>query len=310
MIPTRSSYRLYGLSLETPLDLPCPRSGRRRRPDVSLAPGRPRPFLGARVRLGKGRHDWFAYRRLRDRSSYLRWSGLFEFLVSADGRRVRYLPLEHASTESLNTYLLGHVLSFSLLSFGAEPLHGTAIVADGRAIGFLGDCAAGKSTLGAAFLARGHRLLTDDLLVPARTATGYHVHPGIPRIKLFPSVARRLLGRADGQPMNNGTRKQVLALHEREYFARRAPLAALYVFADEPPGGERVTIEPLSAGEALLEVIAHAFNTIVTDRARLANQFSHASRLVSQVPVRRLGFARGLARLPQVCDAVLEDALG
>src|SRR5260221_13745531 len=149
-----------------------------------------------------------------------------------------------------------------MLAFGEEPLHGTAVVADGRAIGILGDCAVGKSTLAAAFISRGLRLLTDDVLVPEETARGYDVHPGIPRIKLFPSVARRLLGRDDGQRMNNGTLKQVLPLPKSQIFARKAPLAALYVLSDERPGGSDVSIAPLTTGTALLEVIRHSFNTI------------------------------------------------
>jgi len=122
-------------------------------------------------------------------------------------------------------------------------------------------------------------------------------------------VARRLLGREDGQRLNNGTMKQVLPLQAPQYHGRAAPLAALYVLADERPAGNEITIEPLSTGTALLEVIRHSFNTIVTDRPRLANQFTLASRLVSKVPVKRLGFTRGLPLLPAVCDAVLEDAL-
>jgi hypothetical protein len=278
---------------------------------VSLGAGQHKRFESARSAMSRGaaKRDWFAYRRLPDKSSYLRWSGLFEFLVSRDGRHIRYNPLEHASAESFNTYLLGHVLSFSLLAFGEEPLHGTAIVADGKAIGFLGDCAAGKSTLGAAFLSRGLKILTDDVLVPEETGEGYDVHPGIPRLKLFPSVARRLLGREDGQRLNNGTLKQVLPLEAAQYCGRKMPLAALYVLSDERPDGEAIRIEPLSTATALLEVIGHTFNTIVTDRARLANQFTLASRLVSRVPVKRLGYARGLSRLPAVCEAVLMDAL-
>ena len=306
----RSSYRLYGLSLETRLSLPCPTGPRRDQPRISLDAGSPASFQRARSDLGRaGRRDWFAYRRLADRSSYLRWSGLFEFLVSPDGRRIRYLPLGHAGSESLHTYLLGHVLSFSLLALGTEPLHGTAVVIAGKAIGLLGDPASGKSTLGAALLARGHPLLTDDVLAPVAGRRGWEVHPGIPRLKLFPAVARRLLGREDGQPMNTGTRKRVLPLSAAEHCARRLPLAALYVL-DGRPTARRVTIEPLRPADALLAVIRHTFNTIVQDRDRLANQLQLGSRLVQAVPVRRLTFPRRLASLPEVCAALVRDATG
>ncbi|MBI4421391.1 MAG: hypothetical protein HY560_11255 [Gemmatimonadetes bacterium] len=251
--------------------------------------------------------DWFACRRLRDRSIYLCWTDQFEFLVSPDGRGIHYRPLRHASAESLATYLLGQVLSFSLLAFRVEPLHGTAVVVDGKAIAFLGDCGSGKSTLGAAFLSRGYPVLTDDLLIPEPVRGGYAVPPGMPRIKLFPSVARRVLGRDGGSRLNHGTSKQVLPLQAGESCGRTRPLAALYVLSRPRNGGREIAAQPLAAADALLEVVRHTFNAIVFDRARLANQFTLASRLVSRVPVRRLTYPRSLARLPEVCEAVIRD---
>jgi hypothetical protein len=59
---------------------------------------------------------------------------------------------------------------------------------------FLGDRGYGKSTLGAALLARGFPILTDDVVVVDVGGGQWTVHPGVPRIKLFPSVQRELLG--------------------------------------------------------------------------------------------------------------------
>lgn len=254
--------------------------------------------------------DWFAYRRLPDRWSYLRWTGLFEFLVSADGRRIEYQPLPRASAESFNTYLLGQVLSFSLLAKGEEPLHATTIVAGGKAIAFLGDCGSGKSTLGAAFLRLGHRMLTDDLLALEPRAGGYAAHPGVPRLKLFPRVARGVLAHRGGPQLNHGTTKRILPLDAKQACRRKVPLAAIYVLGDNRPGSRRITIEPLMPAEALLEVIRNSFNTIVLGRGRLVNQFQLGSRLVQRVPVRKLTYPRRLASLPDVCDAVLSDVAG
>jgi hypothetical protein len=262
------------------------------------------------LKARRASRDWFQYRRLGNRSTYLRWTDLFEFVVSGDGRLIEYQPLARATHESFTTYLLGHVLSFSLLAFGEEPLHGTAIVAGGKAIAFLGDCGSGKSTLGAAFLRLGHRMLTDDLLALEPRGEGYSAHPGIPRIKLFPRVARAVLGQDCGPKLNNGTSKQVLPLASGRVCRRKVPLAALYVLGDPQARSRSITIEPLPAGDALLAVIGHSFNTIVLDRERLANQFVLGTRLAQRVPIKRLSYPRSLARLPDVCDAVLQDALG
>jgi hypothetical protein len=232
---------------------------------------------------------------------------MFEFLVSADGRRIEYQALPRASHEAFTTYLLGQVLSFSLLASGEEPLHGTAVVVHGKAVAFLGDCGYGKSTLGAAFLREGHRILTDDLLALKPTGAGYSAHPGIPRIKLFPSVSRRVLGRDAGTRLNHGTSKQILPLTGEQVFSRPAPLAALYVLSPPAPRTRHIAVEALSRSDALLELVRNTFNTVVDDRDRLARQFLFASRLATRIPIRRLTYPRNLAALPTVVGAVLKD---
>jgi len=307
-------YRLYGLAVASPLDLPCPVAPRARRADVRLEGGGGARFapLRPRTRAGRPSRSWFYSRQLRSGSTYLRWAGLFEFLVSADGHDIRYHRHPGASVESLSAYLLGQVLSHSLLAFGVEPLHGTVVVVDGRAIGFLGDCGYGKSTLGAAFLRLGFPVLTDDLVVLQRTTSGYAVHPGMPRIKLFPSVARRVLrfGRPASR-LNDGTSKQILPLADGQAYRSAAPLAALYVLGEPGSAPHRsavgIEVTPLSAGAAFLELVRNSFNTAVLDRGRLARWFRFASRVTAAVPLRRLTYPRSLSKLPAVCEAVLAD---
>jgi hypothetical protein len=308
-------YRLYGLTLQSPFALQCPRADYRDRPDVRLSAGSISHFLRARAQGPPDRDpgDWFHGHELADGSIYLQWTGLFEFVVSPDGRRILYRRLERASDESFKVYLLGQVLSFSLLAMGFEPLHGTAVVVEGGAVVFLGNCGYGKSTLGAALLARGFPILTDDLVVLQQHKHRWAVHRGIPRVKLFPSMARRLLGsHLRGTPMNDGTSKLVLPLEAEAMAPATVPLKALYVLSDPElhQRNGRITVEPLTNSEAFLEVVRASFNLIRVDRPRLANQFAAAGRLASSVPVRRLTYPRRFSALRAVCDAVLADALG
>lgn len=298
----------------SPLKLPCRLAPRRARPDVRLWRGRPKRFVRARAELAAtgGSQGWFRFQRLADGTTYLQWANLFEFLISPDGRGIWYRRQKAAAPEAFAVYLLGQVLSFSLLSFGVEPLHGTTIVAGGQAVGLLGDCGYGKSTLGAALLARGLPILTDDLIALRRTDGGWIVQPGVPRIKLFPSVARRLLGSTvHGTPMNRGTSKLVLPLGVGEAAGRAVPLKALYVLSAPGTGRQvgraSVEIEPLAGAPAFLEVIRAAFNLLVLESSRIATQFSFASRLVAEVPVRRLTYDRDWSCLSAVCDALLSD---
>ncbi|HZT76376.1 MAG TPA: hypothetical protein VFA27_06950 [Vicinamibacterales bacterium] len=307
MSDTARRYRLYGLTLSAPLDLPCRRAPRRALIDVRLTEGTDALFARARARAGRLPRDWFHYRPLPDRSLYVRWSGSFEFLVSPDRRSIRYRPLAHATTESLAVYLLGQMLSFSLLARGSDPLHGTGVAVDRGALVIVGDCGYGKSTLAAALVARGCPLVTDDLVSLRRVGPRWLVDPGLPRVKLAPRVARRLLGtNARGEAMIHGTTKRIIPLAATQAMTRALPLTAIYVL-DAPTRGGRIAVEPLARREGLLEIVRAAYNLVVLDRDRYANQFAFAARLAAAVPVRRLIYPRAIERLPAVCDAVLED---
>lgn len=305
-------YQLYGLGVRSRLALPCPRAQPGTAADVELTAGGLAQFTRARAEIVNARatENWFSCRQLADGATYLQWTGLFEFLISPDGRRILYHRQEQATFESLTVYLLGQVLSFSLLAFGVDSLHGTVVDVDGEAVAFLGDCGYGKSTLGAALLARGYPILTDDLVALEERDTGWMAHPGIPRLKLFPSVARRLLGReVAGTPMNRGTSKLVLPLTARQSTQRPLPLKAIYVLSKPRASGgpARARIRELSGPDAFLEIIRAAFNLLVLESGRFANQFLLARRLVAGVSVRRLTYPRKLSALPAVCDALLAD---
>ena len=176
----------------------------------------------------------------------------------------------------------------------------------GGAVGFLGDCGRGKSTLGAAFVRAGHALLTDDLLVLRAAGYGFRAAPGPPRIKLFAEPAARVLGPGlRGTPMNDRGGKLVFPLGARG--ARgAAPLRALYVLR---PGAARrgVAIRPLSPRRAFVELTRNTFNACVLDASRLARQFDLAARVAAAVPVKTLAYPRGLGRLAEVRAAIEAD---
>jgi len=303
-------YRLYGLSLRSQWPLPCPESKGTGLGRVELRRGPAALFRRGQAQAPSAPGRWFARARLADDSLYLRWSGLFEFLIAPDGRRIVGRPLNGVSSEAFHTYLVSQVLSFALLRQGIEPLHATTMVVEGKAVAFLGDCGTGKSTLGAAFLRAGHRLVTDDLLVLEERDKSFFAQPGPPRVKLFPAVARKLLGgSAIGVPMNPGTSKQVIPLGPEQVAGEAVPLRALYVLTPSrsSAGPNRVALRSLSSRQAFLSLVANTFNPVVTEASRLGRQFEAAARLAAGVPVKSLSYPRRLARLPAVVEAVERD---
>jgi len=308
---------LYGLRLRSALPLPRSRRGARLPPrsargsaDLAIVRGTPAAFSAVRRALEPALDGerWFEERTLVDGRRYLRWAGLFEFLIAADGRRIVARRLAPASRTrgAFETYLLGQVLSYALIARGLEPLHATAVVVRGHAVGFLGDCGRGKSTLGAEFVRAGHALLTDDLLVLHDHVGSLHAAAGPPRLKLFPGPARRVLGPGlRGMPMNGRGGKLVFPLGARA--ARgAAPLQALYVL--QPGGTHRdIAIRRLSPRRAFVELTRNTFNACVLDAPRLARQFDLATRVAASVPVKTLVYPRRLDRLAAVRAAVQAD---
>lgn len=305
-------YTIYGVSLQSDLPLGCPvHMASCSRADVTIC-----TFAGSSLRhllngvAVSSPDSWFQHAWLPDGSTYLRWPGVAEFLLSPDGGQILSCPSPGVPALSWQTYLLGPVLSFALVKKGIEPLHATVVVVDGKAIGLLGESGQGKSTLAAAFVQLGYRLLTDDVLVLRVRHSTVWAYPGLRRIKLFPEQARDLLGRTSAAaPMNGITPKLVIPLASTQSANAAVPLGALYVLQSPNRISNRSTIRlsRLRPRAALLELVKHTFNRLLVDSDRLRRQFETASHLAASVPVRKLSYARDLMSLSQLRDALVRD---
>ena len=206
--------------------------------------------------------------------------------------------------------MIGQALSFALIRHGLDPLHATVVTAGGNGVAFLGRSGYGKSTLAAAFIGAGHRLLTDDLLVLTDGEAGLAAHPGPPRLKLYPEAARQLLPDATGVLMMPGTPKRLFPLTTQHVAPGPVPLRAMYVIV--PPGprtavARGVRIRRLGARDACLALIRNTFNSSVLDADRLARQLALSARVAAAVPVKSLSYPRSFRAMPAVPEAILAD---
>lgn len=308
-------FTAYGLVLESTYRLALPAASRLPlvppSPVIQLVAGAESSFRAPYAEWMKQtpRQRWFHYLRMPDGWDYVRWPKLFEFLVAPDGKRILARQLASTPFETLQTYLLGQILSFALLRLGIETLHGTTVALNGKAVAFLGDCGYGKSTLAAAFLREGFSLLTDDLLVIKRCGTRQVAYPGSPRLKLMPRTACSLLGvAARTAPINPFTSKQIIPLGARRMAESPLPLQAMYALT--PPRtrrSRRVVIRRLNGRQTWQALTANTFNLAVREPNRLAQQFTWAHALARQVPVNSLSYPRSLRMLPQVVERVIRD---
>ena len=96
------------------------------------------------------------------REMLLRVEGVATYYVR-DGARIVVSPSDQPDEPLIQVYLLGTCFGALLQQRGVLPLHGSCICKDGLGLLITGASGAGKSTLATAFLARGWKLVSDDV---------------------------------------------------------------------------------------------------------------------------------------------------
>jgi hypothetical protein len=260
------------------------------------------------LKLQNNPSSGLVFGQLDSGSSYVRWEDVGEVLISSNGRSIACRPFRTIDSEAFQVYLLGQAFSFALVKGGFEPLHATAVTVGNRAVAFLADCGFGKSTLAAAFLQAGHRLITDDLLLLQTTMRRILAFPGPSRIKLFPEMAHGFLGEAfNGVPLNSTAQKQIIPLSGSQMCTEPIHLAAIYALTCSSEANEAIHMVSLSEREAFITLLGSTFNRVVLDADRLRRQFEATERLANAGIVKRLLYPRSLACLPRVRQAILSD---
>jgi hypothetical protein len=307
-------YAAYGVSIRSELPLPLPEARGERGPsffeiEIRAFNESLLALIPQEATLQHNPLGGFDFGDLPDGSAYVCWANVGEALISRDGGSIACRPFPSADSESFYVYLLAQALSFALVKGGFEPLHATAVSMGDQAVAFVGDCGFGKSTLAAAFLQMGHRLITDDLLLLRATKKRILAYPGPARIKLFPEIASRFLrATARGVPMNPNTQKLVIPLSDNQVCADPLPLTAIYGLSprNQVAGGE-TCIAPISQREAFVMLLGSTFNYVICNSERLRRQFEATEAIVNMVMVKRLSYPRSLERLPMVGEAILSD---
>ena len=304
-------HHVYGIDVRTPWPVSGTPETDRDRWDVEFIEGTAATFADAAARVPQAQASWWAQSAtLPDGSTYRRWTDAFEFLVMPDARQIYARRLRNTHHEALLAYLLVDALSFSLVRLGREPLHATTVARDGGAVAFIGPSGAGKSTLAALLLDGACRLLTDDMLVLRGDGDGFLAQPGPPRIKLYRTIADRVLGSAyAGIPMNADTEKLIIPLDGAQAAAVPHPLVALYVIDADNHADTRgkPSIQTLTPASAVPVILAATASHYPSERDRLARQFGFVTRLAQQVPARVLSYRHDPEAMRSVRDAVLGD---
>jgi hypothetical protein len=232
------------------------------------------------------------------------------FVVNDVATRIWGAAGESQTIEDLSTYFLGPVMGYVLRRRGVTALHASALCVDGRAVVLAGMAGAGKSTTAAALALRGLPVLCEDIAALEEKEGEFAIEPGYPRVCLWPESVEMLMGHVDALPrIAPNWEKCYLQLDgtKARLDTQKRSLAAVYILSPrETDNAPR--IEDVGSREVLLELVQNTYMNWLLDRGQRAQEFELLSRLVSQIPVRRIVPHCDPARIGALSELIVTDA--
>jgi hypothetical protein len=239
----------------------------------------------------------------------LRMDRVARYLVE-DGTAITVEPDAGSLASDVRVFLLGSCLGALLHQRGVLALHASAIQTDAGAVLFAGPSGIGKSTTLGALLARGYRMLSDDIAgIVLDDAGAPVVVPAFPRTKLWADAARAL-----GHDISNLQRVRP----QQEKYEIHAPDR----FADEAVPLYRVYLLTTSNKEELLleEVVnLQRFNVLLHNTYRVGFleglglrpvHFRLAAVAARRTPVMRVIRPDDPRRLEEMIELIEQDFSG
>ena len=292
------NYHAYGLRIRSEIEVPFAALGPDAEPDLSVRIG------AVPASLSDATSAWGGWQAAPARV-LLNVGGTARYLIAERGREVVVDPCEGGG--AVRGFLLGSVLGACLQLRGCLTLHASAIETDAGAALFAGPQGVGKSTLLAALLDRGYRMLADDVSGIARGAGGRpEVSGAFPHIRLWADAMDRL--RWNGTPRAleevRGTRRKWCVPVEA---FRDAPLAVRAVFVLSAHDGDSIVIRPAPASAAFASLVRHTYRLRLVRELGLGRRhFRMVGATVRHVPVVRVGRPRDSFRLDALADRIVE----
>jgi len=275
-------YRAYSLIIGSELDLP----------ELPEAAGEPDVL----IRLGSIPHTTNKT-TVTDELLFPRIAGGFHV---RNGREIIVDPLPGADIDALRILLLGRIMAYLLRQRGWLPLHASGAIINGCGALFLGPSGSGKSTAAAAFHARGHQVIMDDVAAVRISRERCIALPGRASLRLHENT-RALSG--DGATAVFQRDKYLVDV-SRGTFPDRAEVKRIYAIADGDEIGTQ-PIAPLSAVRLLSE--NSFFRRGEADTESLRMQLANCAAVAGATIIRRLTRPRRLSALPDLARFVEKD---
>ncbi len=300
-------YSAYGCTIASAVSLP---------ELIEATPTHAPEILIVRGRVGSPSFretESFCFCYITSDEAYLFWEKVGCILVR-HGREIILDLLPQADPQMVRLFLLGAAFGMLLHQRGLMTLHASTVEIDGEALLFVGDRGMGKSTTAAALMARGYRVLSDDIAafelpINCRSSSSLPtyplmVFPGYPQLKLWADAATQLGHQPAELPRLHPDFDKYAYRYTQAFSLEPVPLRAIYVLGF----GDTLEIAPLTASSALAAVMRNwycaRFGQQMLEMVGMATHFQRCTELVRRVPLYYLQRSGALTELEAIARCV------
>lgn len=241
----------------------------------------------------------------RDGKNYLlRFPGLADFDVSADGTEVSAYPMTDCDANTVEHLYINQIVPLALSRQGQPAFHASVVTVHDGAVAFLGQSGAGKSTLAASFAFDGSAFLTDDALLVEEVDGSCMAMPSHASVRLWDDSVDALVGDdiLQAGPVSYTPKTRLLAGDALAYSDQPQRLLAAFVLASENLNS--VAIETLDGMDRYMGWLNNSFLLDIEDQDLLSQHFEWTHRISDAVATFSLDYPREYGMLPDVRAAV------
>ncbi|WP_336798461.1 hypothetical protein [Exiguobacterium acetylicum] len=224
----------------------------------------------------------------------------------SSGKRIDIDPETGATMESVKLFLLGSCMGVLLHQRSILPMHGSVITDGHTGILLTGHSGAGKSTTAHHFLAKGYRLITDDVAATRFTDTEAIVAPAYGHQKLWEDVlqysnmeCKRVNREVDG-------RTKYTVNRERQFMD--SPVSLRIIVELIPAEVEQIRSETVTGIEKVRTLMIHMYRNVYFKELKQEGvQFEKATELARRVKLIRVYRPHAMATEEAVVALIMKE---
>lgn len=221
----------------------------------------------------------------------------------ADGNTIVVEPMKGADMQSVKLFLLGSCMGAIMYQRNRLVIHGNAIRFGDECVIFAGASGVGKSTLAAAFVKRGYRILADDLSVIDEYGC---VQPSYPQLKLWSDTAKKLeIDTSNLEQIRLQVEKYAYPL-KKEFYTKPLPVKALYILNHH--NQENFIVEPLVGIKKFEPLKTHSYRGGYLEGLGLnAKHLTLCASVANKIDISRMTRPRVGFKLDELIELIETD---